>query len=75
MALPEYAFSDDDVLTPDDLTPEVMEAFDRHCAGTEGSVFSGAFTSRDPRALVRTKSPYDEAGDYTDAALFRDAFR
>jgi hypothetical protein len=73
MGLPEYAFSDDYVLTSDDLTAELLDGFEQHCARTERSMLADAFAPRPSRGPAPRKSPYDESGQYSDEAVFRDA--
>ena len=51
MALPEYGLRDDFVLTPADITPEVMEMFGRHVQQTEQEHAS----RRIPRAHQRSR--------------------
>ncbi len=55
MGLPQYKYGDDYVLTPEDLTPEVMTAFERHCRATERDMLPMLF--REPARLGDKPTP------------------
>jgi hypothetical protein len=55
MALPEMRFGNDSPLTPEDLTPEVMLAFERHCLKTEGTLLQDLY--REPTRIVGEPAP------------------
>jgi hypothetical protein len=70
MALPEYAFSDDFILTPEDLTPDALDVFHRHCNSSTGGTLMSALNGPAQEqhiARVTRYSPLDPLDD--DAAL------
>jgi hypothetical protein len=67
MALPENGFHDDYILTPEDLTPEVMIDFARYCAATENGMLKDVFRER-----IRIETPFPTSG--VEADIFASIF-
>lgn len=68
MALPENGFQEDFILTPADVTPEVMIDFARYCAATENNMLKDVFRER-----VRIATPFPTSAS-AEEAIFRSVF-
>jgi len=72
MGLPQYEAGPDYVLTPEDLTPEVMTAFERHCRATEMDMLATLF--REPARLGDKPAPtFSDSSEEADvfASVFK----
>jgi hypothetical protein len=68
MALPEHSFHDDYILTPEDLTPELMIDFARHCAATENDLLKDVLRER-----LRIETPFPTS-EGIEAQIFASIF-
>jgi hypothetical protein len=70
MALPEHGFQIDSPLTPEDVTPEVMEMFGRYVQQSEKTMLRDVLRERP----MRIETPFStSAGEEQD--IFWSAFR